>query len=116
MKKLLPILTSIALVYGVPALAVDSADFKAKTTRNLVNLCSVTWGDEQYEAAMGFCLGFLDAAQDYHRTITSGDLVKPIIWRLIRANCRYSFLLLFHVSNDRFSFLSRLNSICKKSQ
>src|SRR5262249_22859016 len=42
-----------------------------------------------------------------------GDLIEPITWRLIRANCRYSFLLLFHVSNDRFSFLSRLNSICK---
>ena len=45
-----------------------------------------------------------------------GDLIEPIIRRLIGANCRYSFLLLFHVSNDRFSFLSRLNSICKKPQ
>lgn len=78
MKNLILVLTVVALGYGGPALAVDSADFKAKTTRNLVNLCSVTWGDEEYQAAMGFCLGYLDAAQDYHRTIASGDLVKPI--------------------------------------
>ena len=78
MTKRFVILAALALGYGAPALAVDSADFKAKTTRNLVNLCSATWGDEQYEAAMGFCLGFIDAAQDYHRAITSGDLVKPI--------------------------------------
>ena len=34
----------------------------------------------------------------------------------IRANYRYSFLLLFHVSDNRLCFLSSLNSICKKSQ
>jgi len=78
MKKRLLILGALALGYGAPVLAVDSADFKAKTTRNLVNLCSATLGDEHYEAAMGFCLGFVDAAQDYHRAITSGDLIKPI--------------------------------------
>ena len=44
-----------------------------------------------------------------------GSLTEPITWRLIRANCRYSFLLLPHVSDDRLYFLSRLNSICKKS-
>ncbi len=78
MKKSLLVLMAVIVGYSGPVLAVDSADFKAKTTRNLVNLCSVTLGDDQYEAAMGFCLGFLDAAQDYHRAITSGDLVKPI--------------------------------------
>ena len=36
--------------------------------------------------------------------------------RLIGASCRYSFLLLPHVSNDRLRLLPRLNSICKKSQ
>ena len=78
MKRLILIMAGVALLYGTQAFAVDSADFKAKTTRSLVNLCSVTWGDEEYEAAMGFCLGYVDAAMDYHRTITSGDLVKPI--------------------------------------
>ena len=78
MKTLLPVLAAVVLGYAAPAAALDSADFKAKTTRNLVNLCSATWGDEDYQAAMGFCLGFIDAAQDYHRAISSGELVKPI--------------------------------------
>jgi len=34
---------------------------------------------------------------------------------LIMANFRYSFFLLSHISNDRFCFLSHLDSICKKS-
>lgn len=78
MKKRLLLLVALAVGYGATALAVDSTDFKAKTTRNLANLCSVAWGDQEYEAAMGFCLGYLDAALDYHHAIASGDLVKPI--------------------------------------
>ena len=27
---------------------------------------------------MGYCLGFVDAAHDYHAAVTSGDLLKPI--------------------------------------
>ena len=78
MKGTILALIAVAAGYASPAVALDSADFEAKTTRNLVSLCSATWGDEDYQAAMGFCLGYLDAAQDYHRTISSGDLVKPI--------------------------------------
>ena len=78
MKRKILALIAVAAGYASPAVALDSADFEAKTTRNLVNLCSATWGDEDYQAAMGFCLGYLDAAHDYHRTISSGDLVKPI--------------------------------------
>ena len=35
--------------------------------------------------------------------------------RLIRANCRRSFLLLSHVSNNRLCVLTALNPICEKS-
>lgn len=63
---------------SLPAHAVEPSDFNAKTTRSLYNLCSVTATDPQYDAAMGFCLGFVDGALDYHRALTSGDLVTPI--------------------------------------
>ena len=78
MKKLTVALMCALLVMGSTASAVETEDFKAHTTRNLVNLCSATSDDDHYEAAMGFCLGFLDAAHDYHRVLTSGDLVAPI--------------------------------------
>lgn len=68
----------VIAVASLPAHAVEPSDFNAKTTRNLYNLCSVTTADQQYEAAMGFCLGFVDGALDYHRALTSGDLVVPI--------------------------------------
>ena len=58
--------------------AADTSDFNASTTRDLVDLCSVSDGDDLYAAAMGYCLGFVDAAHDYHQSITSGELLKPI--------------------------------------
>lgn len=58
--------------------AADSDNFKAKTTHDLVALCSVAVGDDLYDAAMGYCLGFVDAAHDYHMAVTAGDLMKPI--------------------------------------
>ena len=66
------------LLAGSPVLALDKSDFEVKTTRDLVTLCSATANDDMYEAAMGYCLGFVDAAHDYHAAVTSGDLLKPI--------------------------------------
>ena len=58
--------------------AAETANFEASTTRDLVELCSAVEGDELFAAAMGYCLGFIDAAHDYHQSVTSGDLLKPI--------------------------------------
>mgnify|MGYP001551683342 CR=1 FL=1 len=67
------------LVLAAPvASAVNQTDFEVRTTRDLVSLCSATQGSDMYGAAMGYCLGFVDAAHDYHAAITSGDMVKPI--------------------------------------
>lgn len=70
---------ALTLVLGIPtAYGTDATDFEVKTTRDLVNLCSVASGDATHDAAMGYCLGFVDAAHDYHAAITSGELLKPI--------------------------------------
>ena len=58
--------------------AVEEADFKVMTTRNLVNLCSAPESDPMHGAAMGYCLGFVDGASDYHDVVTSGDMVAPV--------------------------------------
>ena len=60
------------------ALSADTSDFAAKTTRDLVKLCSVAEGDDLHGAAKGYCLGFVDAATDYHAVVTSGELLKPL--------------------------------------
>ena len=58
--------------------AADDATFRVKTTGDLVDLCRTAEGHRNFDAAMGYCLGFVDAANDYHRAITSGDLLEPI--------------------------------------
>ena len=72
------LLVAVMLGPAGTAFALDTSDFKAKTSRNLVNLCSASPEHEDYQAARGFCLGYLDAVHDYHRVISSGDLVNPV--------------------------------------
>ena len=48
------------------------------TTQDLVELCSVSAGDRRYDAAMAFCLGYIDAAMDYHAALTAGPKYDPI--------------------------------------
>ena len=48
------------------------------TTQDLIELCSVSAGDPLYDAAMGFCLGYIDAAIDYHAALTAGPKYDPI--------------------------------------
>ena len=78
MKKFVATIVAALLIVPPLATAVEDADFNMKTTRDLLDLCSAPENDVQYEAAMGYCIGYIDAAQDYHRSITSGDLLAPI--------------------------------------
>ncbi len=52
---------------------------QVKTTAELMELCSVSVDDPSYTAAMGFCLGYIDAALDYHAALTSGARFDPIV-------------------------------------
>ncbi len=79
MKRQILVLTAALVCAAPPVLAaVGNSDFKVKTTRDLVNLCGVSDSDALHDAAMGYCLGFIDAAHDYHQSITSGELLTPI--------------------------------------
>ena len=48
------------------------------TTGALIELCAVSPDDPVCPAAMGFCLGYLDAALDYHAALTAGPKYDPI--------------------------------------
>ncbi len=69
---------AIALVAAVSAAQVMAAN-QVATTADLVELCSVTVDDPAYNAAMGFCLGYIDASLDYHAAITAGPNNHPIV-------------------------------------
>jgi hypothetical protein len=65
----------------VPALvgAVAEADFEAKTTQNLLNLCTASPNDPRYREAIHFCHGYLVGAYHYHVAQTSGEGGKPLV-------------------------------------
>ena len=69
-------ITKILLLFGllVPAIAsaVTEADFKAKTTQNLINLCTAAETDPQHKEAIHFCHGYLVGAYHYHYVENEG--------------------------------------------
>lgn len=67
------------IVASTSGLAVPPAGKHVDTPAELVELCSVSKDDPAYTAAMGFCLGYIDAALDYHAALTSGKNFDPIV-------------------------------------
>ena len=73
---------AIVLAAGVSSATAFAAPPAAKhvaTTRELVELCGVSADDPAYTAAFGFCLGYIDAALDYHAALTRGKKFAPIV-------------------------------------
>ena len=68
-----------ALVVSTQTLAETLVDYDVPTTGDLIELCSVSADDPLYEAAMGFCLGYIDAAMDYHAALTAGPKHSAIV-------------------------------------
>ena len=71
------ILIGIGALAGLsaPAAALSPEDFKVTRTSELVKLCDVSADDPLYDSARGFCLGYLDAAWDYHQALTEKGMV-----------------------------------------
>jgi len=78
MKLIQYVITLTALAAATQALAATSQSRHVETTGDLIELCSVSAGDPLYDAAMGFCLGYIDAAIDYHAALTAGPKYDPI--------------------------------------
>jgi hypothetical protein len=69
LARLLPV-----IIFLVPGLAgaVTKEDFVAKTTRNLVNLCTVSADDPLHREAIHFCEGYLVGAYHFHISESAG--------------------------------------------
>ena len=61
-----------AVVASMQTQAITPDNYDVSTTGDLIALCSVSVDDPLYNAAMGFCLGYIDAAMDYHEALTAG--------------------------------------------
>jgi len=65
---------TLAALLILPALAgaVTEKDFEAKTTQNLMNLCTATTDDPLYHQAVNFCHGYLVGAYSYYAAAAAG--------------------------------------------
>jgi len=79
MKYIRHAIALVAIFSSTHALAVTPENYDVRTTGDLVELCGVNTDDPLYEAAMGFCLGYIDAAMDYHAALTAGPKFSAIV-------------------------------------
>ena len=70
-KAMFIILIIVFLIPGFAG-AVTDKDFEAKTTQNLVNLCSVSADDPMYHQAINFCHGYFVGAYAYYEAVSAG--------------------------------------------
>ena len=71
----------LVFVLAAPAMAgpVTKADFYAKTTQNLINLCTASKEDPLYNHAVNFCHGYLLGAWEYYyESRDNPDAVKLV--------------------------------------
>ena len=59
--------------------AVTDGDFEVKTTRSLLNLCTVSAQDVRYKEALHFCHGYLVGAFHYYLATLAGPNAKPLV-------------------------------------
>ena len=78
MKTLIGAVAAAFLMLSTAGFAADTANFKTNTTRDLVKLCSAPEDHPLHGVAMGYCLGFVQAAIDYHGIVTRIENVKPV--------------------------------------
>ena len=78
MKLIQYVIALAAFSATTQTLAGAPQDHQVTTTEDLVELCSVSADDPVYPAAMGFCLGYIDAALDYHAALTAGPKYDAI--------------------------------------
>jgi len=79
-RKLLSFIAMLGILLpGLASSAVTEDDFKAKTTRNLINLCTVSPQDEHYEQAIHFCHGYLVGAYQYSLAESLDDPNKSLV-------------------------------------
>ncbi len=74
MKKIMLVLIiAVFILAPAMAVAVDEKDFEAKTTQDIINLCTASPDDPLHAQAVNFCHGYLVGAYDYYKAATAGS-------------------------------------------
>ncbi|MDD1633535.1 MAG: hypothetical protein LUQ29_12540 [Methylococcaceae bacterium] len=78
-RKLLRFIAMLGILLpGLASSAVTEEDFKVKTTRDLINLCTASPQDEHYKEAIHFCHGYLVGAYQYSIAESANDPKKAL--------------------------------------
>ncbi|MGD8956542.1 MAG: Rap1a/Tai family immunity protein [Chromatiaceae bacterium] len=72
------IIVAAAMLVAGQAAALDPKGYQVIHTSQLVEICSLDEADPLYNEAMGYCLGYVDAALHYHAALTVGSRSDPI--------------------------------------
>jgi len=72
-------LLSVLLTLPAVAGAVSEKDFEAKTTRDLISVCSAAPDDPLHLQAVNFCEGYLVGAFHYYQASTSGPKATKLV-------------------------------------
>ena len=67
------------LIPGIATSAVTAEDFKVKTTKNLINLCTASTDDPHYKEAIHFCHGYLIGAYYYYAAQYEEDSANQLV-------------------------------------
>jgi len=70
-KRLISLGLASVLISPVINAQVTEQDFVAKTTQNLINLCTASPQDPNYQKAIHFCQGYLIGAVHFHLSETA---------------------------------------------
>lgn len=67
------VIVALAWAWSLPSGAATPDQFKARTTADLVGLCSAAPADENYVAAIHFCHGFATGAYQYYLSLAAAS-------------------------------------------
>jgi Rap1a immunity proteins len=79
MRRNLFALVLVASLAPWCAEAIESDNFRVRSTADLVEICSVPPNDSMYAAAIGFCQGYGVGAFHYYQASVSGPEGKPFV-------------------------------------
>ena len=77
--RMISLLFVIVLLLPAVAGAVDVKDFEAKTTKDIIDLCTVSPDDPLYHQAINFCHGYLVGAYHYYEASRSGPKAMKLV-------------------------------------
>jgi hypothetical protein len=77
-RKAMLLLMVFSLMPGLAG-AVSEKDFEARTTENLINLCTASPGDPLYSQAVNFCQGYLVGAYKYYEAEHAGPAAPKFV-------------------------------------